>query len=172
MVISAQRWSAVYILTHPSFSCSYCLPQTPQKMRAQSHQVRIIIVAHSSEPLCAKSMTGAMGVVTVESLRDGGGRIVCSRPCSTAWDPVLNISRRVEKAHSCRFVISSDPLLLLPVKPQCSRGSCLVNAQEAARMSSPCPSPLDSRCGQCGRVPWSVLYLQLFLLFVVMVLWT
>lgn len=44
----------MHILTHPSFSCSYCLPQTPQKMRVQSRQVCIIIIAHSSEPFCAK----------------------------------------------------------------------------------------------------------------------
>lgn len=91
-----------------------------------------------------------MGVVIIEV-----GRFVCSRPCWTAWDPVLKINRRDWKAltvnaHSCQFVISFDPLLLLPVKPQCARAAWRALRKQRGCLVMPHP-PLD---GQCGHVSW------------------
>lgn len=96
------------------------------------------------------------------SLRSGGGggRIVCSRPCWTAWDPVLKISRRDWKAltvnaHSCRFVISFDPLLLLPVKPQCSRAAWRALRKQHGCLVMPHP-PQTVSVDTCPYWKWSL----------------
>lgn len=156
LVLSPQRWSAVYILTHPSFSCSCCLPQTPQKMRVQSHQVCIIIIANSSEPFCAKieggDVCGYNRVFRRWRWKDCLFKALlnCLRPCPKNKQKELKgYNGKCTFMPICNFLWPPP----VPVKPQCAGAawpalrkqcSCLVHAS----------APLDGQCGQCGRVSW------------------